>query len=250
MKLSEIQAGADFAKVLILGPSGVGKTVAACTFPGKIWVADFDNKISSAVKFYEDDKALLDRIEVSQYGKQAVIGDPKIGRKPRMRAFLDDVQKLFDLHNKNQPLPYDTIVLDTITTFVDSLLEDYRYVSQTAVKRPNIDQNSQSDYGLLATHFKQVITGLLSLNANIVFTGHTELLKDETSGSITNEILIPGKMSSKLGIYFEEVYFAKIAADGKRIWQTKPDARTSFCRTQRKLPPEIPADYAEIVKAR
>lgn len=250
MKLSELEAGPDFVKVLLLGSSGVGKTVNSMTFPKPIWVADFDNKISSAVKFYAGNKEVLDNINVQQYGKMPIVGDTKAGRKPRMRAFLDDIQGFYNLQNTKQPIPYKTIIIDTITTMTDSILEDYRYVSQTGVKRPNVDQNSQSDYGLLGTHFKQIITGILSLDVNIVIIGHTQLMKDESSGNITNEILMPGQQASKLGIYFEEVYFAKLDQTGKNVWQIKPDPRTSFCRTQRKLPNEIPANYAEIVKAR
>lgn len=249
MKLSEMATGPDFVKVLLLGASGAGKTVGAMTFPGNKWVADFDNKISSAVKFYSGKKEILDSIDVNQYGKMPVVGDLKVSRKPRMATFLDDLRKIYAFQNSNQKLPFDTVVIDTITTMTDSILEDYRYVSQTGVKRPNVDQNSQSDYGLLATHFKQIITGILALDCNVVVVGHTQLSKDETTGNITNEILMPGQMASKLGIYFEEVYFAKIV-DGKHMWQTKPDSRTMFCRTQRKLPPEIPAHYSEIVRER
>ena len=250
MKLSEMQSGPDYVKVLLLGASGAGKTVNSMTFPGQILSADFDNKISSAVKFYAGNKEMLERISVNQYGKMPVIGDAKLGRKPRMKSFLDDLQSFYNLQNNKQKLPFETIIIDTITTMTDSILEDYRYVSQTGVKRPNIDQNSQSDYGLLATHFKQIITGILALDCNVIVIGHTQLSKDESTGTITNEILMPGQMASKLGIYFEEVYFAKLDQAGKHVWQTKPDARTAFCRTQRKLPPEIPANYAEIVKAR
>lgn len=249
MKLSEMAAGPNFVKVLLLGASGAGKTVGAVTFPGNKFVADFDNKISSAVNFYSGNKEVLESIDVTQYGKMPIVGDPKTSRKPRMASFLDDLRKIYAFQNSNQKLPFDTVIIDTITTMTDSILEDYRYVSQTAIKRPNIDQNSQSDYGLLATHFKQIITGILALDCNVVVVGHTQLSKDESTGSITNEILMPGQMASKLGIYFEEVYFAKIV-DGKHVWQTKPDPRTMFCRTQRKLPPEIPANYAEIVRER
>lgn len=248
MKLSELAGGPDFVKALILGGSGSGKTVAAASFPGeKVW-ADFDNKISSVAKFHAKDKELLGKIDVRQYGKMAIKAIAPA--KHRMRAFLDDLQVYFDMQNKKQKLPFDTLVIDTITTLTDSIMEDYRYVSQTGVKRPNLDQNSQSDYGLLATHFKQIITGSLSLDANVVVLGHTMLSKDESTGIISNEILMPGQMSSKLGIYFEEVYHQKIAADGKRVWQTQPDSKSSFCRTQRGLPNEIPAHFAEIVRQR
>lgn len=248
MKLSDSIAGPEYVKALILGESGAGKTVGACTFPGKKQVMDFDGKISSAAKFYAGNKEVLESIEFNPYGKMTVKGGD--GNKPRMRAFLDDLQVYFNMQNKKQKLPFDTIIIDTITTMTDSIMEDYRYVSQTGVKRPNIDQNSQSDYGLLATHFKQILTGCLALDAHVVVLGHTMLSKDESTGVVSNEILMPGQMSSKLGIYFEEVYFAKVNDKKERVWQTQADNKTRFCRTQRNLPPEITANFAEIVKVR
>jgi hypothetical protein len=248
MKLSDFSSGEEFVKLLLLGSSGAGKTVNTMTFPKPIHVFDFDNKISSAVKFYQEQKEVLDQISVAQYGKMPIKGDAKVGRKPRMAQFNEDLQKIYDLQNAKKPLPFKTIVLDTITTLTDSILEDYRYVSQLAIKRPNPDQNSQSDYGLLINHFKQYVTGLLALDCNVVFIGHTQLMKDEASGSITNEILMPGSLGPKLGIYFEEVYFAKTNGQGQHVWQTKPDNKTTFCRTQRKLNAEIPANYEELKK--
>ncbi len=247
MKLSEVQKNSNI-KLLLIGQSGAGKTIGACTFPGKIKIFDFDGKVTSAAQFYSKDKEKLDSIDFSAYSKMPVKGDLKSGRKPRMTAFLSDVQELFDFQNSKKQLPFDTLIVDSISTLADSLLEDYREVSQTAVKRPNKDQNSMSDYGLLATHFKQIMCGILALECNVIFIGHSSLVKDESSGVITNEIMFPGQMASKLGIYFEEVYFAKINAKGEHVWQTKADSKTSFCRTQRQLPSEILANYTEIVK--
>lgn len=249
MKLSDLQQQ-DFVKQLILGASGSGKTVGACTFPLPIKYMDFDGKITSAAKFFAKDKPRLEAIDFNAYSKMPIKGDPKVGRLPRIAQFLKDLQEIYDYQNNKKPLPFKTLVVDSITTLADSIMEDYRYVSQTAVKRPNIDQNSMSDYGLLATHFKQIMTGILALDCNIVFIGHTQLSKDETSGMISNEILFSGQMAGKLGIYFEEVFYAKIDSAGKHVWQTKPDTRSAFCRSQRSLPPEIPSHYDEIMRVR
>lgn len=248
IKLSELQSANIYTKSLILGASGSGKTVAAASWPGKKLWLDFDNKISSAANFYVDNKEVLESIEVKQYGKISI--KPASGT-PRMAQFQADMAVYFKMHDLKQKLPFDTLIVDTITTLSDSLLEDYRYVSQLGVKRPNVDQNSQSDYGLFATHFKQIIGRLLALDCNVLFLGHTQLEQDEASGMKSNEILMPGQLKSKLGIYFEEVYFAKINQKGERVWQTQADGKTTFCRTQRRnMPSEIPANYAEIVKAR
>lgn len=247
MKLSEVPKDAN-VKLLIVGPSGAGKTIGACTFPGKIKIFDFDGKVTSAAQFYSSNTEKLDSIEFTPYSKMPIKGDISLKRKPRMQSFLDDLQEIYNLQNKKQKLPFDTLIVDSITTLADSIMEDYREVSQTGIKRPNKDQNSMSDYGLLATHFKQIVCGILALECNVVFIAHSSLVKDESSGTITNEIMFPGQMAGKLGIYFEEVYFAKVNSKGEHIWQVKGDTKTAFCRTQRKLAPEIPANYRELIK--
>ena len=249
INLSEFKTENAFFKGLILGASNAGKTVASITFPGKKLILDFDNKVSSAAMFYQGQDILKD-VSVKQYGKVNIKSNtPTI--KHRIQQFQDDMTPFIKMNEQKQKLPFDTLIIDTITTLTDSLLEDYREVSLTGVKRPHKDQNSQSDYGMLGTQFKMIMGKLLVMDANVIFLGHTELVQDKDSGIISNEILMPGKMASKLGIYFEEVYFAKLNSKNERVWQTQPDSKTKFCRTQRRnLPAEIPANYAEIVKAR
>ena len=249
MKLSEMSSGSSYAKILLLGESGSGKSIGASTFPGIKHYADFDNKIESTALFHAKNKEALESISVVQYGKMPVKGEAG-KRKPRMQAFLDELNTIYALQNSGKPLPFQTLVIDTISTMADSILEDYRYVSQLGIKRPNVDQNSQSDYGLLATHVKQIITGILSLDCNVVVIGHTMREKDESTGIITNQIMFPGQMSNKLGIYFQEVYFARFNQAGQHVWQTKADPKSPFCKTARGLPPEIQANYSEIIKAR
>jgi hypothetical protein len=249
VKLSAV-GESPFVHMTLLGESGAGKTVGALTAPGRIKVLDFDNKVESAARFYHNNPDLLSRVDVEQYGKMPVKGDAKTGRKPRMKAFLDDLQAIYNLQNNKQPLPFDTLVLDTISTLVDSVLEDYRYVSQTGLKRASEDHTVMQDYGLLAVHIKQIITGLRSLDCNVIVIGHTQREKDEATGIITNQLMLPGQMAGKLGIYFTESYFARLDSKGQRVWQTQADAKSPFCKTARNLPAEIPAKFEEIVRKR
>ena len=237
MKLNELQTE-DNVKLLLLGESGMGKTVLACGFPTPIKIYDFDNKVSSAAKFYSNDAARLSSIEVEQYAGLPV--------KDRMNKFLADVKSIENLQHSGKPLPFKTLVVDSLTTLTNAILEDYKKVSQLGIKRALADVNAMQDYQLLQIHLTQLITGLLSLKCNVIFIGHTQLEKDEATGAMKNNILMPGQLAFKLPIYFEEVYLAKINAKGERVLQTQSDSKTSL-RSQRKLAPEIPATYAAIM---
>lgn len=237
MKLDQLQS-TDYVKLLLLGESGMGKTCLAAGFPTPIKIFDFDMKASSAAKFYANDKERLTSIEVEQYGHLPV--------KDRMANFLKDLKAIQDLQHAKKPLPFNTLVVDSLTTLVNAILEDYKKVSQLGIKRALADVNAMQDYQLLQIHLTQIITGLLSLPCNVVIIGHTQLEKDEATGAMKNNILMPGQLAYKLPIFFEEVYLAKINAKGERVLQTQSDSRTSL-RSQRKLAAEIPASYNAII---
>jgi hypothetical protein len=239
MLLSEMTTSND-VKLLLYGPSSTGKTITACSFPGPIKYFDFDHKISSAVQFYKQDQERLKQIDVVQFAP--------MNQKERMKAFMGELFKIQAIQHAKKPLPFKTLVLDSLTTFTTYLLDDYIHVSQTGMKRPEGGVNCMQDYQLLQKHMTQILTGLLSLDCNVIFIAHSQLEKDETTGSITNAVLMPGQLSAKLPIFFEEVYFAKVDAQGKYMLQTHSDSRTT-CRTQRKLPKEIPASYNAIIGA-
>lgn len=241
IKLSQLKTQEDHVKLLLLGPSGSGKTVLSCDFPGTVKVFDFDMKISSAAKYYANDTERLDKIEAHQFGHLPL--------KERMQAFQKETRAIDEIIYKKQPLPFKTIVLDSLTTFVEAMLEDYKHVSQLGIKRALADVNSMQDYQLLQIHLKKIITGLLALPCNVIVIGHIQQEKDETTGIVKNNILMPGQLAAKLPIYFEEVYLLKTNPQGQRVLQTASDAKTDL-RCQRKHPAEIPATYAEIVKVR
>lgn len=240
-KLSDLKKSDDFVKLLLLGASGAGKTVLAASFPGPVKYFDFDMKISSAASFYKDKADLLAGIEYEQYNQLPI--------KERMNTFMSEAKKIDQIVHSKQPLPFKTLVVDSLTTLTAAILEDYKKVSQLGIKRALEDVNSMQDYQLLQIHVLKIITGFLALPCNVVIIGHTQFEKDETSGAIKENILMPGQLASKLPIYFEEVYKLKVNAQGLRILQTTSDPKIDL-RNQRRLPPEIPASYAEIVKAR
>ena len=240
-KLSDLKKVDDWVKILLLGPSGAGKTVLAADFADPIKWFDFDMKISSAASFYSNQPEKLEQIDYSQYGQLQI--------KDRMRSFLAETKSIDELVYAKKPLPFKTVVLDSLTTMTAMILEDYKKVSQLGIKRALEDVNAMQDYQLLQIHVLKIITGLLALPCNVVIIGHTQLEKDETSGAIKENILMPGQLASKLPIYFEEVYKLKLNSKGERVLQTASDSKIDL-RNQRKLPAEIPASFAEIVKVR
>lgn len=227
-------AETDFVRCLVYGPSSTGKTIFAASFPGPIKYWDFDNKVSSAAQFYRNDLDRLAQIDVTQFGPMSV--------RDRMNNWNKEWRVIAELANRGQPLPFKTLVLDSLTTFTNYLLEDYIKVSQTGIKRAHADLNAMQDYQLLDRHLTQIISSLAALPCNVVVIGHMQVEKDETTGALIRRPLMPGKFADKLNIYFEEVYVSKVKPSGDYVLQTKPDG-TYNCRTQRRLPAEVPNSF-------
>lgn len=242
MKLSEFSSDQLHFKALIYGDSGAGKTILATSLAqlGEVEVWDFDHKISSAVQFYKNKPEILSNVEVHQF---AQLNPEK--RIPELEKLLNKVK---EYKSSNKPLPFKTLVIDSVTTLSEMIMEDYIVRSQKGIKRGVEGLNALQDYQLLDKHMLQLVTGLLGLPCNVIFLGHIEIKTDPASGAIIRRPLMKGSFANKFSIYFEEVYVAKIDNSGNRILQTQPDNTFKICRTQRQLPKEVPADLIKIIK--
>ena len=118
MKLSDLKQTDSNIKVLIYGLSGAGKTSCALGFPGPMYVADFDGKISSGANFWEaKDPKRLEAIEYDNFQPTAANGGVRVYRK-----FEAKLAELEDLAKQGK-FPFRTFVLDSLTSFGDMMLQ-------------------------------------------------------------------------------------------------------------------------------
>jgi hypothetical protein len=236
MKLNEM-ASTGFFKGLVYGDSGSGKTIFAASFPGPIEYWDFDHKISSAAHYYKKDAAKLEGIDVHQFAN--------LPREKRIPAWEVRNNLIADCVRNNKPLPFKTLVVDSLTTFTAMIMDDYIVRSQRGIKRAHPEIPAMQDYQMLDKHLSLIVPSLLSLDCNVVMLGHLKTDKDESTGAIIRQPLMAGAFAGKLPIYFEEVYVSKVSTEGKYVLQTQSDSMYK-CRTQRNLPKEIATAFESV----
>lgn len=236
MKLSEVTS-TSFFKGLVVGDSGTGKTCLAGTFPGRIELWDFDHKVSSLAHYYKQDAELLNRVDVYQFAN--------LPREARIPAWEKRNNLIAEAVRTNKPLHFDTLVVDSLTTFTMMMMDDYLIRSQKGIKRAHPEIPAMQDYQMLDKHLSMIVPSLLSINANVLMLGHVKTDKDETTGEILRQAMIAGQFASKLPIFFEEVYIARVAPDGKYYLQTQ-SANGYKCRTQRGLPREVATSFSAL----
>lgn len=247
MKLSETKT-TNLLRVLVYGEPGVGKTCFAAGFPTPILYLDFDNKVNSAARFYAADKTRLDEIEVINLS-------PEFARDSIIK-FQSQIANLAKWQSENN-YPYKTLVLDSLTTFSKSVLEQV-LLSNPASKRfvtkvGNVvgAQPAEGDYGILLREFERVIPNLLTLNMNIVMLGHLDVKPDKKTGEMLRQVMFDGSFGKKVNIYFDEVYYAYIKTEnGKREYLAQTQGDGVFkCRSSIPgLPNPVALDYAEIAR--
>lgn len=241
LKLSEL-ATSENLKILICGPPGSGKTCFAAGMPLPILYLDFDGKVNSAARWFENDKERLAQIDVRQMSKRLDGSDP-------ISEFLKIIQELGE-QQKNGTMKYKTLIVDSATTFSSAVL-NHIVKTNPGIKRVVSTQGVQpgmQDFGILKREFEKLIPGLLSLPMNVVMTAHIKTDRSELTGEIIRSPIMDGSFSQALPIFFEEVYrvFMK---DGKPYAQTKSDQAYDFCRSQiPRLPNPVELKYESLIK--
>lgn len=225
-------------RVLVYGKVGTGKTVFACSFPGRKYIADFDGKISSAAEFYAGSERLKE-IDYDEY-KSA---------RPFNR---------FDIWLRNATeaatkgsFPYQTVVVDSLTELISSALDDF-IAANGAIQRTRTSIgpiSSMLDYRALAIQIRGLYNRLFSLPAHIVTLAHLRTEKDELTGQIVNGPEGPAGVVTHLQIIFEEVYRSYVDGEGeKRRYLAQTQATSQFpARSQIKgLPQVIDLSYESL----
>lgn len=170
--------------VLIYGKSGTGKTSFACCFP-KPYVFDFD-------------KGLL-----SQRGR-----DVEYDTYKGLTAYQDFELKLKELEMK---CPYETLVLDSITTMQEYLMDKILLANHKPMP-------TMHEWNVMIAELKDLFSRMTKMAQHTIFIAHEELKQDEITGEIVIQPLVVGKkLPPMLPMWFDEVYRAQVtrSKDGK-----------------------------------
>ena len=227
-------------KVLVYGQSGAGKTVFSAGAP-KPLVLDFDGKVSSAASYFAHHNP--ERLKEISYENMTDVP----GQERPFRRFMKILRSLHEQAAAGK-FPYETVVLDSLTLFLDAFMADIM-AENPGVKRPN-NVPALQDYQILNLQFKDVMSKLLSLPCHIIVVGHITSETNQETGKIFWKPLVPGKLADRLPQVFSEVYRAYVTQkDGQpaHILQTNSDGEY-ICRTQIPgLPGHIPSDFGRLV---
>jgi hypothetical protein len=220
--------------MLFKGEVSSGKSIAAASFPNP-YVFDMESRIRS-VAAYHFPRGKRD-LSYDTYTRE---DSPKFDKR------WDEFIEL----SKMKRFPYDTVIVDSLTSCADLLLQHVirlKGLDGKGKKIAGIAVNSIEDYNAetamlteLVMFLQQIKCKYKILVAHVIKTEKTNLNDD--SSVVTRQLLTGGKkIAARIPGYFDEIYHFEQRSVGN-----KPQfvARTvnsgeDFARTTLKLPKEI-----------
>lgn len=180
-------------KCIVYGGAGVGKTRLCATAPKPLLISAEQGLLS------------LSEVDV-----------PFIEIKN-----LDDLDEAYNYIKKNNSGQWETICLDSLSEIAEVLIQH---------ELPKHKDGRQA-YAALAHAMIPMLKKFRDLkNVNTVFTCKRIDVKDDESGIITTELLLPGQvLGYQVPYLVDELFYMDIDRKGIPFLQTKPSRRV-FCK--------------------
>jgi hypothetical protein len=179
------------------GATGTGKTRMASTFPRPIFLVPQNEKSITTLR---QQNILYYEIVDMKASKL----NPKTGRGS-MESVIDRLEKVYFSSPDN--CPFDTIVCESISHFTDLAVEE---LTDGAQKQMN-----QQQWGVLASHLRNIQTRLRAMDVNAVFTALDTTEQSEDGKVVLGRPLIPGQAAQKLPSACDVIGHCEVLTGGK-----------------------------------
>lgn len=179
-------------KILIYGPSGVGKTTL------------YDGIKDALILDVEEGTSVLrKRDEMLSNGSRIF----------PLKSW-EDLQGIFELIQTGQ-LSFTNIVLDSITD-MQELCKDHVLETQNR-RRISEETPSQQDYGVISERMRKMLRNFRALDSNIIYIARERHLKDEETGAERVRPDVAGKLQDDLPGAMDVTAYMASNNEGTRI---------------------------------
>lgn len=157
-KVKDRKLGGVF-RGLFVGVTGVGKTIAAASFPTPMMIYDFDDRIEPVSKFYPD----------RDIDYKAVVAFAPKQRSDAI-GFLDFCKEFQDLQDY---CPYETVVIDSFTSLSNCSIQ-FQLGQNVDVKKNKggIEIPFMDEYKGETQVASQLMEAMKNLPCHVIFTAH------------------------------------------------------------------------------
>ena len=205
-------------RILLAGESTTGKTTSLMTIPSALRACGIESPRIIVADFDQGSDELLNHSEFEVYRFGGIPGsDPET--YPAAAYWLEK-----ELPADKEPI--NVFVTDSITALSMSIMatvakDNGRLGKPAQLQDWNVEMQATQKWVLDMQN--------LPVTHAVISICHTYLEKDDLSGRAYNELVLTGKLPSKLVRLFPEIYFAHKGTGKTPVfkWQNVPDVHTS-----------------------
>lgn len=215
-------------KLLLIGPSGAGKTGALASLASKykLRIADFDNGLDPLFHFTKPEhRKNVEYLQFHDKFKKGPQGPVPLGVPTAFPRFLDALDNWKDGANAYGSVykwePDTILVVDSLTHLSNAIM---RYT--LALVGRSGEQPWQSDWGDAMRHVEDLLTMLYStdIKCHVLITAHVTYIENE-DGTIGYPNALGAKLPPKVPSYFNSMLIAQNKGSGsaaKKVIRTVP----------------------------
>lgn len=227
--------------LLLVGLPGAGKTTIALQFP-RPYLFDADNNLAGPARTAPSLGVDLSKVkyDIGNFKADGTVIPPFLRyteMTKRVLAACSDPD-------------IDTIVLDSLTTITDYMMDDIKRQRKIAESKRMDYKFEFDDWALLIHYYKNLVTELRTSGKIIIFTAHEAMKKDDVDGAFRTFLAIPGASRDTLAGLFSDAWNPTVKQKGfgaqakaERTINTLPVSGTDKrgLKASLDLPPNFPA---------
>lgn len=218
----------DRQKILLVGPTGSGKTTQIWTLPGKKFVYIFDPNALASLRGCDCDYEMFlpDTLELDATLKgfnKGASSDRLAASRREPTTYLKWVEDLNKRVEDGFFEDYDWLCFDSGTLLQKSVFDRQLYINNRYGKVEDL-----ADYRVVGSKLSDVFRSIAGLDINIYLTGHLRDFQDETTKKVTTELTLAGSAKSNIPLVMTNVWLARGASEEKEVKyeiQTRPGRR-------------------------
>lgn len=230
----------EFA-LLLIGPSGGGKTTFALRFP-RPYVISFDRNLRGPC-------AQLAYEGITNVAYDDMVAWDEAGKPRPMQVQYAYFNQSFNVGYTSPDI--DTIVVDNATHLCDVILAECLAQNMTKTKKPEIQTWGQFLYA-----WKELLLKTRGCAKRVIFIAHEKVEKDEMTGMLKYFLAIPGQTAQILPTLFTDVWRCELAEEyingkltHKRMIRVVQGPLHEYLKTSvPSLPAMFPATQEELTK--
>jgi hypothetical protein len=209
-----------YERILLVGPTGSGKTAQIWTLPGRKFAYLFDPNSLRTLKGCPQ----LDYVEflpefgemdatLKGFNKGSKSDKSKKAKEPTLyNRWIEHINEMVETNSFSE---YNWLIFDSGTFIAKAVMDRQLFINGRYG-----DIEELADFRVVGSKMADVFNSISGLPINVFTTGHLQTYEDEKTKKIVTQIYLPGKARNILPLTHTNVWEAH-AGEAPGTWQIK-----------------------------